>query len=126
LEDKLKSENDIIKYNKKDILMDGYKKLHCLIDKINDEKNCKVKLIYLDTYINLFAPKNIIINKIDSMSENLKKIIDKDANMEKELKKTESLLNETNVKFNILLEFIKEKFPEFNLDKLISNSKIEA
>ena len=60
------------------------------------------------------------------MSENLKKIIDKDANMEKELKKTESLLNETNVKFNILLEFIKEKFPEFNLDKLINNSKIEA
>ena len=46
--------------------------------------------------------------------------------MEKELKKTESLLNETNVKFNILLEFIKEKFPEFNLDKLINNSKIEA
>ena len=68
--------------------MDGYKKLHCLIDKINDEKNCKVKLIYLDTYINLFAPKNIIINKIDSMSENLKKIIDKDTNMGKELKET--------------------------------------
>jgi hypothetical protein len=126
LEDELKSKNDIVKYNKNDLLMDGYKKLHYLIDKINDEKNCKVKLIYLDTYINLFTPKNIIINKIDSMSENLKKIIDKDANMEKELKKTESLLNETNVKFNILLEFIKEKFPEFNLDKLISNSKIEA
>ena len=133
--------------NKDDNLMHGYQKLNYLIKKINMENNCKVKVIYLDTYINILTPKNIIINKIDFMTDYLKVIANNDEKIENELKETKKNLQisiESNVKTNdelnttknklnetknvvdILVKFIKEKFPDFSLTKLIEESKNQA
>ena len=127
--------------------MHGYQKLNYLIKKINMENNCKVKVIYLDTYINILTPKNIIINKIDFMTDYLKVIANNDEKMENDLKetkknlqisiesnvktndelqKTANKLNETKNVVDILVKFIKEKFPDFSLTKLIEESKNQA
>ena len=57
------------------------------------ENNCKVKVIYLDTYINILTPKTIIINKIDFMTDYPKVIVNHDVKMGNELKETKKKIS---------------------------------
>ena len=79
--------------NKDDNFIHGNQKLNYLIKKINMENNCKVKVIYLDTYINILTPKTIIINKIDFMTDYPKVIVNHDVKMGNELKETKKKIS---------------------------------
>lgn len=52
-------------------LFNSYREFKYLIDNINNESNFKVKLIYLDLYLNVFASKNEI-DKLDNLMNTVK------------------------------------------------------
>ena len=121
-------------------LKDSYSEFKYLIENINLEKNFKAKSIYLDLYLNLFAPKSEILNKLDDLTkiiinnntnnnENTKIELSETKNkislMEKELTdyKNRLALSEmknarTNSIVNSLVEYIKQKDPNFNIENL--------
>ena len=49
----------------------SYKKFKYLIENINLEKNFKVKSVYFDLYLNVLAPKSVIIEKLDKISNTI-------------------------------------------------------
>ena len=111
-----------------------------MIENINLEKNFKAKSIYLDLYLNLLAPKSEILNKLDDLTKiiinnntnnngNIKIELSETKNkislMEKELTdyKNRLALSEmknarTNSIVNSLVEYIKQKDPNFNIENL--------
>lgn len=49
--------------------------LNYLITNINKENNCIVKLIYLDTYLNMVTPKCELVKEMKKLSKKLNIII---------------------------------------------------
>ena len=127
-------------------LINAYKKLNYLIENINKNEKCKVKLLYLDVYLNFVTPKCLIIQKLDDINktlisydrklESLKKENDEIKNDNKELKKDSQEIKDENAeikkdnqelkkdnqelkeKVKTLIQFIKSKFPEFDEAKM--------
>lgn len=151
-------------------LCNAYKTLNYLIDNINKQNNCRVLLLYLDTYLNLLTPKPFIIGKLEEINNKLndyykkeekennkinneiKRLKDENNNLnknfslsQKELADTKKELADTkkrlaeaqkdfsetktglnnflgkfekgNEKVNELINFLSQKFPEFNKSK---------
>ena len=136
------------KENTKIKLKDSYREFKYLIDNINNQSNFKVKLIYLDLYLNVFAPKSEIIEKLDilmnTVENNKKDFINNKNELEKtkdelektknELEKTKNELNKTNADLantkneldktnenvNYLVDYIKTSNPNFSLKNVNS------
>jgi hypothetical protein len=68
-------------------ILKAYKDLNYLVTNINNEKNCALKIIYLDTYLNLTTPKCELVREFQKFSK----------------------------KQNALVKFISKKFPDFKL-----------
>lgn len=82
----------------------SYRKFRHLINNINMETNFKIKIIYLDLYLNVLAPKCEIVAKLDNLNNKL-------SAMGNELEETKRTLDS-------LVNFIKSNNPSFNLDNL--------
>ena len=122
LEEKNESEIKINHKKKADeTLLLSYKKFNYLIDNINNQTNFKVKLVYLDLYLNVLAPKCEIISHIDKlMSEvnNNKREITESNN---KISSIEGELQETKMIINALVEEVKKNNPNFRLENLIKS-----
>ena len=79
-------------------ILKAYKDLNYLVTNINNEKNCALKIIYLDTYLNLTTPKCELVREFQIFAKTQK----------------------------ALVKFITKKFPDFKLsdiDDLDNSSK---
>jgi len=113
-------------------LSNAYNTLKYLVANINYVENCKFKILYLDTYLNLMSPKCFLIEKIEKyqnklkiFNENINQINNKYQRFEEEnikLKENVASLKDENSELkenvDLLNNFIKSKFPEFNLSRL--------
>ena len=64
------SEN-INKISRNKYLVNSYKSFNYLFQKIKEEKNFKVMMIYLDTYLNLTTPKCFLLQKMDGIIDGI-------------------------------------------------------
>ena len=104
-----------VKKDKSDVkLIYSYKKLSYLIDNINRENNFKVKLIYLDLYLNVLTPKCEIKKMFEDLNQNLKDTRERLLKLEQEQKNTEHLMDV----IDILVKHIKKSDPTFDETKL--------
>ena len=69
--------------------------MNYLVTNINEENNCVLKIIYLDTYLNKTTPKCEIMKEIQKISK----------------------------RQNALVKFLSMKFPDFKLSELSDNDK---
>ena len=69
------NDEKIKKVTKDPILLKSYKELNYLITNINKENNCIVKVIYLDAYLNMAAPKCELVKEMTKLSKKLDIII---------------------------------------------------
>ena len=90
-------------------IFDSYRILKYLLQKINDEKNVKVKVIYLDLYLNVLTPKTEIMNRLEGLYNKI-------TITESKLVKTEESLEETKKIVDNLVKYIKDKDPDFKLE----------
>ena len=116
----------------------SYKKLSYLIDNINSENNFKVKLIYLDLYLNVLTPKCEIKQTLENLNKNLtdanekivilnanladanEKIVILNANLtdaNEKIVKLEKEQNNTKYLMNILVQHIQKLDPTFDTEK---------
>jgi len=120
-----------------DKLFNSYREFKHLILKINEENNFKVKLIYLDLYLNVLAPKCEIIEKFDKLNKKIDEIKNEVNNLKRpkyeveieleitksKLEKTESKLQKTESELEktkkLLINYIHIKDPDFKLEDLI-------
>ena len=97
----------------------SYEIFKYLIEKINLEKNFKVKLVYFELYSNLRETKCDIMSKLDNIS---KAVTDKINLLEDKLDstntQTKNELAELKKVINSLVEYIHQKDPDFNIEKL--------
>ena len=85
-------------------LLDSYSLFKYLIENINLEKNFKAKLIYLGLYLNLLTPKSEIMDKLDDLT--------------KTIADTKNRLTKSEVIINSLVDYIKQKDPNFKIENL--------
>ena len=89
---------DFIEISKKESkdhkLLKSYKELNYLITNINKENNCIVKLIYLDTYLDMVTPKCELVKEMTKLSK----------------------------KLNIIMNYLSKKDPNF-MNSLIDSEK---
>ena len=95
-------------------LIYSYKKLSYLIDNINRENNFKVKLVYLDLYLNVLTPKCEFKKMFEDLNQNLKDTRERLVKLEQEQKNTEHLMDV----IDILVKHIKKSDPTFDETKL--------
>ena len=88
------NDEKIKKVTKDPILLKSYKELNYLITNINKENNCIVKVIYLDTYLNMAAPKCELVKEMTKLSN----------------------------KLDIIINYISKKDPNF-MDSLVDSEK---
>ena len=125
------------------MLDNSYRQFEYLIEKVNEEGNLKVKLIYLDLYLNVIAPKSEIIKQIDDLKNiilsNEEKITQTNNKLtltNNELIRTNNELTRTNNELNnkltqtndemlkmkntikALVEHIRKNNPDFNIDDM--------
>ena len=75
--DKKMDFNEITKKISKDpLLLKAFKELNYLIENINQEDNCIVKVIYLDTYLNMTTPKCEVVKEIQKLTERVNFLMD--------------------------------------------------
>ncbi len=104
-------------------IFDSYRILKYLLQKINDEENVKVKVIYLDLYLNVLTPKTEIMNRLEGLYNKIT-ITESDlsrtksdlSRTESELAKTQKSLEETKKIVDNLVKYIKDKDPDFKLE----------
>ena len=104
-------------------IFEAYRKFRFFIENINGTENFKLKLIYLDLYLNVIAPKSDIISQINELkatitaigNEKMKNELD---NTKEELFKTKEELKKTNEKLDFLVDYIKKKDPNFEIEKI--------
>ena len=101
--------NEVVinKVSKNPFLLNSYKVLNYLLKNINKSNNCRAKVIYLDTYLNLTSPKCVILEKMEDISTELVKVNQQLDNIIKE--------NSRQKKINkILIDIITKNCPEYN------------
>ena len=131
------------KKKEKELLDNSYRQFEYLIEKVNEEGNLKVKLIYLDLYLNVIAPKSEIIKQIDDLKniilsneEKITQTNNKLTQTNNELIRTNNELTRTNNELNnkltqtndemlkmkntikALVEHIRKNNPDFNIDDM--------
>ena len=107
-------------------LFNSYKEFKYLISNINNETNFKVKLVYLDLYLNVFTPKKEIANQIDTLINTVKNITKKISENEQEFseyksttdQKFSNTINNFNMKIQALVNFIQKDHPNFTFENL--------
>ena len=125
------------------MLDNSYRQFEYLIEKVNEEGNLKVKLIFLDLYLNVIAPKSEIIKQIDDLKniilsneEKITQTNNKLTQTNNELIRTNNELTRTNNELNnkltqtndemlkmkntikALVEHIRKNNPDFNIDDM--------
>ena len=73
------------KISRNKYLVNSYKSFNYLFQKINDEKNFQVMMIYLDTYLNLTTPKCLLIQKLDGIIDGIEAQSKKQKDLEYEI-----------------------------------------
>ena len=73
------------KISRNKYLVNSYKSFNYLFQKINDEKNFKVMMIYLDTYLNLTTPKCFLLQKLDGIIDGIEAQSKKQKDLEYEI-----------------------------------------
>lgn len=96
--------NTQINKEAKPTLFYSYRKFRYLIDSINKGTNFKIKIIYLDLYLNVLAPKSEIVDKLDNLNNRV-------STMENELEKTKQTVA-------FLVNYFKRNFPSFKLENV--------
>ena len=96
--------NTQINKEAKPTLFYSYQKFRYLIDSINKGTNFKIKIIYLDLYLNVLAPKSEIVDKLDNLNNRV-------STMENELKETKQTVA-------FLVNYCKRNFPSFKLENV--------
>ena len=76
---------DVNKISRNKYLVNSYKSFNYLFQKINDEKNFKVMMIYLDTYLNLTTPKCFLLQKLDGIIDGIEAQSKKQKDLEYEI-----------------------------------------
>ena len=76
---------DVNKISRNKYLVNSYKSFNYLFQKINDEKNFKVMMIYLDTYLNLTTPKCFLLQKMDGIIDGIEAQSKKQKDLEYEI-----------------------------------------
>lgn len=77
------------------LLCNAYKDLNYLVENINKENDCALKVIYLDSYLNMTTPKCEIMKELQKISRTQK----------------------------ALIKIFETKFPELKLSELVDNDK---
>ena len=96
--------NTQINKEAKPTLFYSYRKFRYLIDSINKGTNFKIKIIYLDLYLNVLAPKSEIVDKLDNLNNRV-------STMENELEETKQTVV-------FLVNYCKRNFPSFKLENV--------
>lgn len=73
------------KISRNKYLVNSYKSFNYLFQKINDEKNFQVMMIYLDTYLNLTTPKCFLLQKLDGIIDGIEAQSKKQKDLEYEI-----------------------------------------
>ena len=73
------------KISRNKYLVNSYKSFNYLLQKINDEKNFKIMMIYLDTYLNLTTPKCFLLQKLDGIIDGIEAQSKKQKDLEYEI-----------------------------------------
>ena len=76
---------NVNKISRNKYLVNSYKSFNYLFQKINDEKNFKVMMIYLDTYLNLTTPKCFLLQKLDGIIDGIEAQSKKQKDLEYEI-----------------------------------------
>lgn len=100
----IEKENTHIKKDGEQKLFYSYRKFNYLINNINNETNFKVKIVYLDLYLNVLAPKSEIVKKLDDLNVKISKVED-------ELAKTKKTTK-------ILADYISKLDPYFKFEDI--------
>ena len=124
------------KKKEKELLDNSYRQFEYLIEKVNEEGNLKVKLIYLNLYLNVIAPKSEIIKQIDDLKNIILINEEKITQTNNKLTRTNNELTRTNNELNnkltqtndemlkmkntikALVEHIRKNNPDFNIDDM--------
>lgn len=76
---------NVNKISRNKYLVNSYKSFNYLLQKINDEKNFKIMMIYLDTYLNLTTPKCFLLQKLDGIIDGIEAQSKKQKDLEYEI-----------------------------------------
>lgn len=76
---------DVNKISRNKYLVNSYKSFNYLLQKIHDEKNFKIMMIYLDTYLNLTTPKCFLLQKLDGIIDGIEAQSKKQKDLEYEI-----------------------------------------
>lgn len=76
---------DVNKILRNKYLVNSYKSFNYLLQKIHDEKNFKIMMIYLDTYLNLTTPKCFLLQKLDGIIDGIEAQSKKQKDLEYEI-----------------------------------------
>lgn len=107
---KMKKNYRRLKKKEKNQLENSYRKFQYLIENINKEKNFKLKLIYLNLYLNVIDPKSEIIKQIDDLKKAISSNKEKITITNNELKTTkEDLLKQVPNLLKQILNLLKQK-----------------
>lgn len=110
--------NIIQKVSKSKLLSQTYKSMNNLFQNINKEKNCRVKMLYFDTYLNCVTPKCLLLEKLEKISKNVENQNIKLDNVLKENKSLSDKYDKLVEKFDKLMNHIIKKEPEFDFSSL--------
>ena len=87
---------NVNKISRNKYLVNSYKSFNYLFQKINDEKNFKVMMIYLDTYLNLTTPKCFLLQKLDGIIDGIEAQSKKQKDLEYEINELKKDLAKEN------------------------------
>ena len=104
----------IKKISKDKFLVNSFKSFNYLLENINKEDNCKVILVYLDTYLNMITPKCFLLQKLDDIINGIQNVMENNNHENKEIKFQQQVQKN---------EIIKQKDYVKSLETQIQNQK---
>ena len=104
----------------------SYKQFQYLINNINAQKNFIVKLIYLDLYLNVVAPKCEILKKIQQLNQMINETKKELSKTKEELNKFKKNFSLKNSNFQSQIDFLAAELhkinPNFDINKFKSKN----